>query len=147
MDNTKIKESRTEKDETIIIEKILKKYGLFKVEDEEVDFDKFLSDPAKYESLITKSASYKLSSLIRKYRDAEISLNDMPTALENELGIPKEKAKKLTEELNREILRFIEPAEKKPSQEELLAEPKEESIKTKELPRIKRKDSYREPIE
>jgi len=146
MNNTKTKESRTEKDETIIIEKILKKYGLFKVE-EEADFDKFLSDPAKYESLITKSASYKLSSLIKKYRDAEISLNDIPTALENELGIPKEKAKKLTEELNREILQFIEPAEKKPSQEEPPEEPKEEPIKTKELPRIKRKDSYREPIE
>lgn len=122
-----------------IIESILKKNNLLSNEDD-LNFDKFLEEPEKYQDLIEKSPSYKLSTLIGSYMENQITMEMLSVTIEKELGVTKEKADKITEELKEKILDFIKPAAEGPVEKPI--------EKSTESPKPSRKsDTYREQVE
>lgn len=137
MENKKPKiDTQPPKEESVIIEEVLKKYDLWKNED--VEFEEFLSDPINNENLILKSSGYKLSNLIKKYADKELLLRDVPASLKNEFNLSEEKAEKMAEELNEKIFRFIKPTTEATIEKPATEEP---------LKKSPEKDAYRELVE
>jgi len=135
------KDLGSSKETSELIEEIIKKHGFW--EKEETEFEKFLLDPTENIGFIENSPSYKLSNLVKKYTEAEISLKKIPLFLEKELNISKEKAKEINEELEEKILRFIKPEKTFPEMPAEQSQPSNE-LKPQKFPR---KDIYKEPVE
>lgn len=134
-------------DSNLIIERILEKYGFRKSQEERME--KFFKSniPKERKGLFEGSPGYKISYLVRKYAESEISLENLPLLLGERLNIPKEQAKEIAEELEEKLLVFIKPFKersisKKKSIEKKL--PRSISERPKSTPI---KDRYRETIE
>lgn len=133
----------------LIIEEILKKYGFWKTQEEEIY--KFLESKVSKErkKIFESLPGYKISKVVRKYADGKISLENLPSSLEKELNIFNQKAKKISEELEKKLLIFIKPIKKKK-----LSLPKIPPAKIKPMVAPPKRpkpppgpDIYREPIE
>jgi len=111
-----------------IIKDVLKKNDLW----EEENFEKFLEDPEKYQETLEESSGYKLSNLINRCAEGEISLEELPSLIKKELDISKQKANKISKELEEKILRIEEIEEVAPASGGI---------------KPKKPDIYREPIQ
>lgn len=134
----------------LIIEKILKKYGFWKIQWEGID--KFFESkvPTDRRNVFESLPGYKISKLVRKYAEGEISLENLPSFLEKELNISSQKAKNIAEELERKLLAFVKPIEKRKFLPPKISPPETKPMAAPpvEKPRPPRKpDIYREPTE
>lgn len=135
----------------LIIEKILKEYGLAKTQEEGIEKIIQSKDFQERLEIFENLPGTKISRLVKEYAEKKVSLENISTRLEKELNISERKAKQIAEELEKSLFIFIKPIKKEelppaevkpefvPSEEKII--PEEE---TKPSPR---KDTYREPIE
>ena len=135
-----------------IMEEILKKYGLW--ESQEEGLDKFFKSKISDErvNLFENLPSSKINTLITKYADGKISLDQFPSILEKELDISVQESKKLAKEIENEFLISITPikekgGEKIPPTKIPPPEEKPSTPSTEEKKSSPRKDVYRESIE
>lgn len=140
----KIEEEPTFPEESdLIIEEILKKYGFWEMQEKE--FKKFSESeiPAERKKICENLPGYKISKLVRKYGEGEISLENLPVFLEKGLNISGQEAKRICEELEKKLLVFV-----KPVKETKLPAKTKPSISPPEKPKLPQKpDVYQEPIE
>lgn len=140
---------------SLIIEKILEKYGLQKKQEEGIEKIFLSQAPEERREIFENLPGSKISRLVREYAFGKISLKDMPSIFKKELNITEEKAQEIVKELEKNLLSFIKI---KPEKEKEL--PKTSPIKPKppiipaEKPDVppkpeapKKPDIYREPIE
>lgn len=118
----------------LVIEEILKKYGLEKTHKE--GFKRIFKAPTLEErkNIINDLPGAKISQLLRRYQSGELILEAFPALLEKSLNVSSLQSEEITKELKEKIL-----APSKSITEE-------ETPKT-QLFKPKRPDSYREPIE
>lgn len=123
-----------------IITEILKKYGL--EESSEEFFEGWRTGK--------KDRGEILVDLLIKMSEANLSVSELADLAKKELNITAQKAQKIIEDLNREILvPAIQISEKILSEERSSSQEKPKEIAETEIPerlKPKRKDIYREPI-
>jgi len=129
----------------LIIEKILEKYGLVKVQEDGIERIIKSDTPQEKTEIFKNLPGTKISTLIKECAEKKISLEDMSQRLEKELNIPEKEAKKIVDELEKKILIFIENVEEKKLPPSEVSVPKTELPEKPEI--TQKKDTYREQIE
>jgi len=148
----------------LILEKILKNYGLIKTQENGIEkITESLSSPnvkIKPEERIKIFESLpgtKLSKLVKEYAEKKIPLEKLPLKLKESLNITQKDAEKMAEELKTTLLDLIKTVKtteltkekETPSIESLKSEPEiKPSVSfSKEEKSSFKKDGYREPVE
>jgi hypothetical protein len=144
-------------DISLVISKIMEKYGLVETEEE------ILEKLKRGETFMRK----EVAEIVKRVAEGKISYENFPFELKERLNISLDTAEKLAEELTKKVLIFAKKIPEKPEEEIIkptkkIKPPPEEFIerekrwkrpeiteikeeKPKEEP--KRRDIYREPIE
>lgn len=152
MTNETLKNQTTEpifpEESSLIIEKILEKYGLAAKQREGIE--KFINSDLPIEALEDLPGS-KISKLVKDYGEKKISLEGLPILLEKELNVSEKEAKEISKDLEKTLLVFIKqaPIREKEAETQAIPIPKEESEITipEESKTPSKKDVYRELIE
>lgn len=129
MNNQKQKEVRFPSGTHLIILKLLKEYNL---EENEIDsFNKLKKGEKTFGGIVAKA--------VKSLSMNEMSFDDFLTILQNDLGLSKDKAKNLSEEIEKKVLNQVtkDPSIKTPNTQKNNT-PKERDYK--------KTDSYRESI-
>ena len=155
-ENFKIKQSGLTfpEESGLVIEKILEKYGLAKIEEEGIEkivesFVRPTMDVKKRVEILENLPGAKISKLVKEYAEGKVSLENLYLRLEEELNISKKEAKQIAEELEKTLLIFIKTIKEKgvPSSEIPLPEAEAPTILSEKPKAPPKKDVYREPIE
>lgn len=135
---TEIEESVFPEESRLVIEGILEKYGLKKIQEE--GLKKFFKAGATEGKgrILSDLPGAKICQLLREYKEGKLKLEKISGVLEKNLNIPPEQAKEITEELRKKILVSLKPIKK----EGVLKSPPEEKP-----PKPGKPDIYRESIE
>lgn len=132
----------------LIIEKILEKYDFKKAQDEGIE--KFFASriPKERKEIFENLPGSQISNLVREYAEGKVSLENLPLLLKERLNIPREKAKKIAEELEKKLLILIRPAEEKKLPPRIPPIEVKQTVSPLEKPKPPQKpDIYQEPIE
>ena len=135
----KMEEPSFPEENQLIVEEILKKYGLWEIHREGLNRFSKSKNPEERWKIIEGLPSYKTSNLVRRYGEGEIPLESLPFLIERELNVSEEKAKEIAAELEKKLLIFIRPIKAGELPQKIPLE-----VKPKIPPK---KDVYREPIE
>jgi len=100
---------------SLIVEKILEKYGLIKNRDELINkiSDLYKDSKIKPEErikVLENLPNAKLARLVTEYSYGKISFEKITSRIEKDFNITKEMAKKMAEELKATLLDLIKPA-------------------------------------
>jgi len=88
--------------------KILEKYGLSENQEELFRKISEAKTPEEKERIIDASLERKTVLALKEVADGVVALKDFGTALSERLNIPEEKSKKIANELEKEVLVFVE---------------------------------------
>lgn len=97
----------------LIVEEIIEKTGLKKIDDEK--FEKLLNPETpnkKTEEIFEDLPSVKLSKIIIAYAEGKIDLKNLSSSLKKDLSISFEKAEEIGKELKEKLLVYIKPIKK-----------------------------------
>ena len=140
---------------SLVIEKILEKYGLAELQQEGIAKISKLGDFNKASELLENLPGTKISRLVKDYAEGKVALETLPLLLEKELNISEKEAEEIARDLEKTLLIFIKQAPvEEVSAEEKETEPQaipiseeEPEITISEKPGTPpKKDIYREPI-
>ena len=132
-----------------IIDGILDKYGLRKIQEEGIK--KFLKATvgAEKRKLFENLPGFKISSSLRGVAFGKISLENLPSFLEKELKVSQKTAKEITKDLQEKILAFVKIKEEElPPTKDIEIETPPSSLEDEEKKKESSiPDTYRESIE
>ncbi len=141
---------------SLVIEKILEKYGLAELQQEGINKISELGDFDKASELLENLPGTKIAKLVKEYAEGKVPLENLPSLLEKELNVSKKEAEEISKDLEKTLLVFIEQApveevsvEKKETEPQVIPISEEEPEITipEESKTPSKKDVYRELIE
>jgi len=135
----------------LIIEEVLRKYGLFKPQEERVKEMLLSTNVAEKKRILESLPGYQISKFVREFAEGKKTLAEFPLALKEKLDLHDSIIKKIVHDINQNILSFIKPRETKimpPTKDSIGSNPEEPlpSVPPKKSASPKEPDVYREPI-